>query len=173
MATARRARDRSGRNRVLDLATAPPISPSRSRSACRVHGSSPVIRRAPCSRWRNEKLLARRLDDRVAVSAWRCPPRIEQPDCSVDAVTIAFGIRNVPDRARALAEIGARDAGRRSCGHPRAHRAACRSLRAARTTPCSCPRALARRSPLRRGRVPLPRALESRASRLRVSSPPS
>jgi demethylmenaquinone methyltransferase/2-methoxy-6-polyprenyl-1,4-benzoquinol methylase len=51
-----------------------------------------------------DKVAARALTDRVSLSMGDAQS-IELPDASVDAVTIAFGIRNVPDREKALREM--------------------------------------------------------------------
>ncbi len=51
-----------------------------------------------------EKVRAKRLATRVTMSLGDAM-RITHDDASVDAVTIAFGIRNVPDRAKALREM--------------------------------------------------------------------
>jgi demethylmenaquinone methyltransferase/2-methoxy-6-polyprenyl-1,4-benzoquinol methylase len=51
-----------------------------------------------------DKIHARGLDGRVSLALGDAQA-IALPDESLDAVTISFGIRNVPDRARALAEM--------------------------------------------------------------------
>jgi demethylmenaquinone methyltransferase/2-methoxy-6-polyprenyl-1,4-benzoquinol methylase len=51
-----------------------------------------------------DKVRARGLADRVSLALGDAQA-IEEEDASVDAITIAFGIRNVPDRQRALAEM--------------------------------------------------------------------
>lgn len=50
------------------------------------------------------KLSARRLNDRAQLVVGSAE-QIPLPDSTVDAITMAFGIRNVPDRPRALADM--------------------------------------------------------------------
>lgn len=51
-----------------------------------------------------EKLRKQRLDGRVRLAAGDAR-RLPLPDCCADVVTISFGIRNVQERAQALAEF--------------------------------------------------------------------
>src|SRR5690606_21259786 len=51
-----------------------------------------------------EKLERRGLADRVTLAVGDAQA-LPQRNCELDAATIAFGIRNVPDRARALREL--------------------------------------------------------------------
>jgi demethylmenaquinone methyltransferase/2-methoxy-6-polyprenyl-1,4-benzoquinol methylase len=90
--------------RVLDLATGTgdlAIDLARMHPDAQVIGLDPSHEMLAVAR---KKLARRRLDDRVTLvrgDAQHLPYR----DGEVDAATIAFGIRNVPDRPRALAEM--------------------------------------------------------------------
>ncbi len=91
-------------SRVLDLATGTAdvaLEVARAHPDAIVHGIDPS--RQMLARGRSKVAtagLAGRITLEVGVAeALPCP------GASVDGVTIAFGIRNVPDRARALAEI--------------------------------------------------------------------
>lgn len=99
--------------RVLDLATGTgdlAIEIARQLRDATVVGSDPSEAMLEVGRG---KLAARRLDDRVTL-AHGDAQRIAHPDASFDGVSIAFGIRNVPDRALALREMArvTRDGGR-------------------------------------------------------------
>lgn len=95
-----------GRERaeVLDLATGTgdlAIAIARRYPSARVRGTDPSKNMLAIG---VEKVAARALTDRVSLSMGDAQS-IELPDASVDAVTIAFGIRNVPDREKALREM--------------------------------------------------------------------
>lgn len=99
--------------RVLDLATGTAdlaIAVARQLPAVQIVGSDPSEAMLEVGR---QKLVAGALSDRVALVRGEAE-QIAQADRSFDAVTIAFGIRNVPDRVRALAEMArvTRDGGR-------------------------------------------------------------
>ena len=92
------------RPEVLDLATGTgdlAIAIARSHGEARVRGTDPSKNMLAIG---VDKVRARGLDGRVSLSTGDAQA-IALPDASLDAVTIAFGIRNVPDRARALAEM--------------------------------------------------------------------
>ena len=92
------------RPEILDLATGTAdlaIAIARLHPIARVQGTDPSRNMLAIGR---EKVRARGLADRVSL-AMGDAQAIELADASVDAVTIAFGIRNVPDRRRALAEM--------------------------------------------------------------------
>src|SRR5262249_19109409 len=95
----------TGRERVLDLCTGTAdlaIAAMRARpAAARVIG---VDFAGAMLRVAREKLVRRHLDDRVALVRGDAT-RIPAADGSVDAITIAFGIRNVEHVARACAEM--------------------------------------------------------------------
>jgi len=95
----------TGRERVLDLCTGTAdlaIAAMRARpAASRVIG---VDFAAAMLRVARDKLVRRRLDDRVALVRGDAT-RIPAADGSVDAITIAFGIRNVEQVAPACAEM--------------------------------------------------------------------
>jgi demethylmenaquinone methyltransferase / 2-methoxy-6-polyprenyl-1,4-benzoquinol methylase len=95
----------TGRERVLDLCTGTAdqaIAALRAQpSAARVVG---VDFAGAMLRIGREKLRRERLDDRIALVRGDAT-RIPVADRSVDAVTIAFGIRNVEQTAEACAEI--------------------------------------------------------------------
>lgn len=89
---------------VLDLATGTgdlAIAIARRYPAAQVRGTDPSRNMLAIG---VDKARAAGLSERVSLS-WGDAQQIELPDASVDAVTIAFGIRNVPDRARALREM--------------------------------------------------------------------
>lgn len=89
---------------VLDLATGTgdlAIAIARMYPAARVRGTDPSRNMLAIG---VDKVRAAGLASRVSLSAGDAQ-EIALPDASVDAVTIAFGIRNVPDRDRALAEM--------------------------------------------------------------------
>lgn len=89
---------------VLDLATGTAdlaIELARRYPRATVRGSDPSRNMLEIGR---EKVRARGLADRVSLALGDAQA-IEEPDGSIDAITIAFGIRNVPDRRRALAEM--------------------------------------------------------------------
>jgi demethylmenaquinone methyltransferase/2-methoxy-6-polyprenyl-1,4-benzoquinol methylase len=90
--------------RVLDLATG---TGDLAIDIARMHPGATVIGLDPSREMlaiAERKLAARGLADRVTLvrgDAQRLPYR----DCEMDAATIAFGIRNVPDRLAALREM--------------------------------------------------------------------
>jgi len=90
--------------RVLDLATGTgdlAVDLARSHPGATVIGLDPSRQMLAIAR---AKVLRRGLADRVTLvrgDAQRLPYR----DCEMDAATIAFGIRNVPDRLAALREM--------------------------------------------------------------------
>jgi len=89
---------------ILDLATGTAdlaIAIARKHPSARVQGTDPSRNMLAIGR---DKVRARGLADRVSL-AMGDAQAIELADASVDAVTISFGIRNVPDRRRALAEM--------------------------------------------------------------------
>lgn len=92
------------RPRVLDLATG---TGDLAIDIARAHRGAQVIGLDPSSSMlaiAQRKLAARGLADRVTLvrgDAQHLPYR----DCEMDAATIAFGIRNVPDRLAALREM--------------------------------------------------------------------
>ncbi len=89
---------------ILDLATGTAdvaIAVARAHPQASVRGTDPSRNMLAIG---TEKLRARGLSDRVSLSVGDAQA-IELGDATVDAITIAFGIRNVPDRARALAEM--------------------------------------------------------------------
>jgi demethylmenaquinone methyltransferase/2-methoxy-6-polyprenyl-1,4-benzoquinol methylase len=99
--------------RVLDLATGTAdlaIAIARELPEATVVGTDPseAMRRVGTA-----KVATRGLAARITLRAGDAE-RIDEDDRSFDAVTIAFGIRNVPDRGRALAEMArvTRDGGR-------------------------------------------------------------
>jgi len=95
----------TGRERVLDLCTGTAdlaIAALRGRpAAARVVG---VDFAAAMLRVGRDKIAAQRLGDRIALVRGDAT-RIPAADGSVDAITIAFGIRNVDEVARACAEM--------------------------------------------------------------------
>jgi demethylmenaquinone methyltransferase/2-methoxy-6-polyprenyl-1,4-benzoquinol methylase len=92
------------RPRVLDLATG---TADLAIDIARMHPGAEVIGLDPSSRMlavASSKLIRRQLAGRVALvrgDAQALPYR----NCEMDAATIAFGIRNVPDRVAALREM--------------------------------------------------------------------
>jgi demethylmenaquinone methyltransferase/2-methoxy-6-polyprenyl-1,4-benzoquinol methylase len=95
---------RHPRPEVLDLATGTgdlAIAIARSHGEVRVRGTDPSKNMLAIG---VDKIHARGLDGRVSLALGDAQA-IALPDESLDAVTISFGIRNVPDRARALAEM--------------------------------------------------------------------
>jgi demethylmenaquinone methyltransferase/2-methoxy-6-polyprenyl-1,4-benzoquinol methylase len=98
------ALDRHERAEVLDLATGTgdlAIAIARRYPSARVRGTDPSRNMLAIG---VEKIATRELAERVSL-AMGDAQSIELPDASVDAVTIAFGIRNVPDRNKALQEM--------------------------------------------------------------------
>lgn len=92
------------RPEILDLATGTAdlaIAIARTYPSARVQGTDPSRNMLAIGR---AKVVARGLADRVSLAPGDAQA-IELADASVDAVSIAFGIRNVPDRRRALAEM--------------------------------------------------------------------
>ncbi|ACY18192.1 bifunctional demethylmenaquinone methyltransferase/2-methoxy-6-polyprenyl-1,4-benzoquinol methylase UbiE [Haliangium ochraceum] len=90
--------------RVLDLATGTAdvaMSIARSHPECEVVGVDPSAGMLDIGR---EKIASEQLEDRVSLALGDAQ-ELDYPDDSFDGVCIAFGIRNVPDRARALAEM--------------------------------------------------------------------
>lgn len=89
---------------VLDLATGTAdlaIAIARAWPSARIRGTDPSREMLAIGR---RKIEALGLVDRVVLEIGDAQS-IELEDASVDATTIAFGIRNVPDRRRALAEM--------------------------------------------------------------------
>jgi demethylmenaquinone methyltransferase/2-methoxy-6-polyprenyl-1,4-benzoquinol methylase len=92
------------RPRVLDLATGTgdlAIAIARARPGATVIGLDPSERMLAIAR---KKLVRRGLADRVSLVIGDAQ-HLPQRNCEIDAATIAFGIRNVPDRAAALREL--------------------------------------------------------------------
>lgn len=90
--------------RVLDLATGTAdlaIDIARIHSDARIIGSDPSTNMLAVGR---TKVASRQLADRIDLITGDAQA-IDLPKASVDGITIAFGIRNVPDRARALREM--------------------------------------------------------------------
>ena len=90
--------------RVLDLATGTgdlAIMSARSEPGAHVVGLDPSPKMLDIAR---EKLAAQGLADRSELVEGDAE-HLPFPDSSFEAVTIAFGIRNVPDRSRALREM--------------------------------------------------------------------
>ena len=98
-----RSLELTGRERVLDLCTG--TARSRDRRACaharRRRASSASISPARCCASASTSCGAARLDGRVALVRGDAT-RIPLADASVDAVTIAFGIRNVERHRRGV-----------------------------------------------------------------------
>ncbi len=95
----------AGVSRVLDLATGTgdlAIQIAAKYPSARIEAVDPSPRMLDVAR---EKMTARGLSDRVNLEIG-VAEKLPYPDRHFDAVTIAFGIRNVPDRARALIEMG-------------------------------------------------------------------
>jgi len=92
------------RPRVLDLATGTgdlAIDIARARGGATVIGLDPSRKMLEIAA---EKLVRRGLDDRVSLVVGDAQ-QLPYASCEMDAVTIAFGIRNVPDRLAALREM--------------------------------------------------------------------
>lgn len=90
--------------RVLDVATGTAdlaIEIARRHPAARVVGVDPSTEMLAVGQ---RKLDARRIADRIELRPGDAE-RLDLPDGGFDAATIAFGIRNVPDRRRGLAEM--------------------------------------------------------------------
>ncbi|MDQ3036709.1 MAG: ubiquinone/menaquinone biosynthesis methyltransferase [Myxococcota bacterium] len=90
--------------RALDLATGTAdlaIETAGRHPGVEVVGIDPSVKMLAIGR---DKVRARALDGRVTLLEGDAQ-RIDQPDASFDGITIAFGIRNVPDRDRALREM--------------------------------------------------------------------
>jgi demethylmenaquinone methyltransferase / 2-methoxy-6-polyprenyl-1,4-benzoquinol methylase len=95
---------RPGGGRVLDLATGTAdlaILVARRHPGVVVEGLDPSERMLERGRVKIERA---RLGDRVRLVTGDAES-LPYPDATFDGVTIAFGIRNVPDRARGLAEM--------------------------------------------------------------------
>lgn len=93
-----------GACRVLDVATGTgdlAIDVARTHRGAEVVGVDPSEKMIEMGR---PKLVARRLDDRVTLRLGDAQA-LDFPDASFDGVCIAFGIRNVPDRALGLREM--------------------------------------------------------------------
>ncbi len=91
-------------SRILDLATGTAdlaIMVARTEPACTVVGLDPSTGMLEVGR---EKLLKHGLAERVELVAGDAE-QLPFPDASFDGVCMAFGIRNVPDRDRALCEM--------------------------------------------------------------------
>jgi demethylmenaquinone methyltransferase/2-methoxy-6-polyprenyl-1,4-benzoquinol methylase len=92
------------RPRVLDVATGTgdlAIEIARARPSATVIGLDPSSGMLGVAR---QKLEKRGLADRVQLVVGDAQ-ELPQQNCEVDAATIAFGIRNVPDRGKALREL--------------------------------------------------------------------
>jgi demethylmenaquinone methyltransferase / 2-methoxy-6-polyprenyl-1,4-benzoquinol methylase len=92
------------RPRVLDLATG---TGDLAIDIARMHPRAEVIGLDPSPRMlavAQAKLARRRLDDRVTLVRGDAQ-HLPYASCEMDAATIAFGIRNVPDRLAALREM--------------------------------------------------------------------
>jgi demethylmenaquinone methyltransferase/2-methoxy-6-polyprenyl-1,4-benzoquinol methylase len=90
--------------RALDLATGTAdvaMAIARTHPDCRVVGIDPSLGMLEIGR---RKLADQNLADRITLQAGDAQA-LDLDDDSFDGVCIAFGIRNVPDRARALAEM--------------------------------------------------------------------
>lgn len=90
--------------RALDVATGTAdvaLAIARRHSGCEVIGLDPSARMLEIGR---DKIRRRDLDDRVSLQLGDAED-LPYADHSFDGVSIAFGIRNVPDRARALREM--------------------------------------------------------------------
>jgi demethylmenaquinone methyltransferase/2-methoxy-6-polyprenyl-1,4-benzoquinol methylase len=95
---------KTGLNRVLDLATGTgdlALLIAGRHPAVEVEGVDPSAKMLEVAR---AKVTAQRLTHRVRL-ALGIAEKLPYPDRHFDAVSIAFGIRNVPDRARALREM--------------------------------------------------------------------
>lgn len=94
----------AGGMRALDLATG---TADLAIETARVHDGVDVVGIDPSTAMLaigRDKVRRRALDGRVTLLEGDAQ-RIDQPDASFDAISIAFGIRNVPDRDRALREM--------------------------------------------------------------------
>lgn len=94
----------AGASRVLDVATGTgdlAIDVARMTPGAVVVGVDPSRKMIEMGR---PKLVARALDDRVTLEEGDAQA-LDFPDASFDGVCIAFGIRNVPDRAQGLREM--------------------------------------------------------------------
>lgn len=92
------------RARVLDIATGTAdvaLAIARRHPDCEVVGLDPSARMLEIGR---DKIRKRELDDRIELQLGDAET-LPYADDSFDGVTIAFGIRNVPDRLRALGEM--------------------------------------------------------------------
>jgi demethylmenaquinone methyltransferase/2-methoxy-6-polyprenyl-1,4-benzoquinol methylase len=92
------------RPRVLDVATGTgdlAIAIARECSAAEVIGLDPSPRMLAIAR---AKLVRRGLEHRITLAEGDAQ-QLPHASCTFDAATIAFGIRNVPDRPRALREL--------------------------------------------------------------------
>jgi demethylmenaquinone methyltransferase/2-methoxy-6-polyprenyl-1,4-benzoquinol methylase len=94
----------TGRARILDLATGTAdvaIAAALAYPEAEVVGLDPSERMLAIGR---EKIAARGLTARVSLVVGDAQA-LPFPDASFDGISMAFGIRNVPDRPRALAEM--------------------------------------------------------------------
>lgn len=90
--------------RLLDLATGTAdvaVTLARTYGDAQVVGSDPSENMLAVGR---EKLRDLALEDRIALEVGDAQA-LPYPDASFDGVTMAFGIRNVPDRAKAVREM--------------------------------------------------------------------
>lgn len=95
----------TGVSRVLDLATGTgdlAIQIATKYPTARIEAVDPSPRMLDVAR---EKMKARGLLDRINLELG-VAEKLPYPDRHFDAVSIAFGIRNVPDRIRGLTEMG-------------------------------------------------------------------
>ena len=150
-----RERQRGEQPRVLAVATGPgelAIAIAKARPGATVIGLDPSAKMLAIAA---SKIARRGLRDRVTLDQGDAQA-LPYANCSVDAATIAFGIRNVPDRGLGLRELarvvrpGGRDRG------ARARRAALRLARRCGALSHAQRRAAARRAAERRARVSLP-----------------
>lgn len=91
-------------HRVLDLATGTgdlAIAIAEAQPDARITGVDPSARMLELAA---KKIAERGLEPRVELAAGDAT-QLAFPDAAFDRVSIAFGMRNIPDRARALAEI--------------------------------------------------------------------
>jgi len=92
------------RPRVLDVATGTgdlAIDIARARPLAQVFGLDPSENMLAIA---GEKLAKKKLADRVSLVVGDAQ-KLPYKDCEMDAATIAFGIRNVPDRLAGLREL--------------------------------------------------------------------
>lgn len=99
-----RALELGDKPRVLDVATGTgdlAIAIANARPGATIIGLDPSANMLAIAQ---QKLAKRKLTDRVTLVEGDAQA-LPQANCEIDAATIAFGIRNVPDRAKALREL--------------------------------------------------------------------